>query len=63
MSRIAFDARRTKEDDTLSSNRSLFPNFYLDFPLISCSAGWATRKRRRCTPGNLDGQLQQRGRL
>ena len=29
MSRIAFDARRTKEDDTLSSNRSLFPTFVL----------------------------------
>ena len=29
MSRIAFDARRTKEDDTLSSNRSLFPTFIL----------------------------------
>jgi hypothetical protein len=29
VSRIAFDARRTKEDDTLSSNRSLFPTFVL----------------------------------
>jgi hypothetical protein len=29
VSRIAFDARRTKEDDTLSSNRSLFPTFIL----------------------------------
>ena len=29
MSRIAFDARRTKEDDTLSSNRFLFPTFVL----------------------------------
>jgi hypothetical protein len=29
LSRIAFDARRTKEDDTLSSNRCLFPTFVL----------------------------------
>jgi hypothetical protein len=29
VSRIAFDARRSKEDDTLSSNRSLFPTFIL----------------------------------
>jgi hypothetical protein len=29
LSRIAFDARRTKEDDTLSSNRCLFATFVL----------------------------------
>jgi hypothetical protein len=29
VSRIAFDVSRTKEDDTLSSNRSLFPTFVL----------------------------------
>ena len=37
MSRIAFDARRTKEDDTLSSNRSLFPTFVL-ISLLSLAA-------------------------
>ena len=37
MSRIAFDARRTKEDDTLSSNRNLFPTFVL-ISLLSLAA-------------------------
>ena len=33
MSRVAFDAKRTKEDDKLSLNRSLFPSFILVFLL------------------------------
>jgi hypothetical protein len=37
VSRIAFDARRTKEDDTLSSNRSLFSIFIL-ISLLSLAA-------------------------
>jgi len=37
VSRIAFDARRTKEDDTLSSNRNLFPTFVL-ISLLSLAA-------------------------
>ena len=50
MSRIAFDAKRTKEDDTLSLNRSLFPTFIL----ISLLALAALGGPRESGAGKLD---------
>ena len=50
LSRIAFDAKRTKEDDTLSLNRSLFPTFILISLLALAALGGA----RESGAGTLD---------